>query len=103
MHSYVTQELPSLINSSFPVLEDRVGITGHSMGGHGALILAMKNPGLYHSVSAFAPICNPIECPWGKKAFSGDSQCDALIGVCCIVGIVLLIKLYLVIILITYN
>ena len=72
MHIYVTQELPALINSNFPVIPDRVGISGHSMGGHGALMLALRNPGMYKSVSAFAPICNPMECPWGMKAFSGD-------------------------------
>lgn len=71
MYSYVTRELPSVINSNFPVLMDKVGISGHSMGGHGALICALKNPGKYKSVSAFAPICNPINCPWGQKAFSG--------------------------------
>lgn len=72
MHSYVTQELPSYVNEKFPVLSERVGITGHSMGGHGALILALRNPGMFQSVSAFAPICNPINCPWGEKAFSGE-------------------------------
>lgn len=71
MYSYVTRELPSLINANFPVLMDKQGITGHSMGGHGALICALKNPGKYKSVSAFAPISNPINCPWGQKAFSG--------------------------------
>jgi S-formylglutathione hydrolase len=71
MYSYITRELPSLINSNFPVLMDKVGIFGHSMGGHGALICALKNPGKYKSVSAFAPISNPINCPWGEKAFSG--------------------------------
>ena len=72
MHSYVTQELPSYVNEKFPVIADRVGITGHSMGGHGALILALRNPGMFQSVSAFAPICNPMKCPWGEKAFSGE-------------------------------
>ncbi len=71
MYSYVTKELPGIIGSTFPVLSDRVGITGHSMGGHGALICALKNPGQYKSVSAFAPICNPMNCPWGQKAFTG--------------------------------
>lgn len=71
MYSYITEELPTLINANFPVLSDRQSIFGHSMGGHGALICALKNPGLYKSVSAFAPICNPINCPWGQKAFSG--------------------------------
>lgn len=71
MFSYVTKELPSLVDANFPVLCDRVAISGHSMGGHGALICALKNPRKYKSVSAFAPICNPMNCPWGKKAFSG--------------------------------
>ncbi|XP_066591061.1 S-formylglutathione hydrolase [Prorops nasuta] len=71
MYSYITKELPALINAKFPVLLDKQSIMGHSMGGHGALICALKNPGLYKSVSAFAPIANPINCEWGKKAFSG--------------------------------
>ncbi|XP_045444576.1 S-formylglutathione hydrolase isoform X2 [Pipistrellus kuhlii] len=71
MYSYVTEELPQLINANFPVDPQRMSIFGHSMGGHGALICALKNPGKYKSVSAFAPICNPVLCPWGKKAFSG--------------------------------
>ncbi|KAK7866359.1 hypothetical protein R5R35_003284 [Gryllus longicercus] len=71
MFSYVTKELPELINENFPVLPNSQSIMGHSMGGHGALICALKNPGQYRSVSAFAPICNPIKCPWGKKAFDG--------------------------------
>uniref|UniRef100_A0A8C6TCI3 S-formylglutathione hydrolase n=1 Tax=Neogobius melanostomus TaxID=47308 RepID=A0A8C6TCI3_9GOBI len=64
-------ELPTLINANFPTDPERVSISGHSMGGHGALICALKNPGKYKSVSAFAPICNPVQCPWGQKAFSG--------------------------------
>ncbi|XP_019634932.1 PREDICTED: S-formylglutathione hydrolase-like [Branchiostoma belcheri] len=71
MYSYVTEELPSVVNSNFPVDSDRQSVFGHSMGGHGALICYLKNPGKYRSVSAFAPICNPISCPWGQKAFSG--------------------------------
>lgn len=71
MYSYITKELPALINEKFPILSDRQSIMGHSMGGHGALICTLKNPGMYKSVSAFAPISNPIQCPWGKKAFSG--------------------------------
>ncbi|XP_034196122.1 S-formylglutathione hydrolase-like [Osmia lignaria lignaria] len=71
MYSYVTKELLALINEKFPVLPHKQSIMGHSMGGHGALICALKNPGLYKTVSAFAPISNPISCPWGKKAFSG--------------------------------
>lgn len=70
MYEYVTKELPELINREFNVNPDQVGITGHSMGGHGALICALKNPGQYKSVSAFAPICAPSKCPWGELAFS---------------------------------
>lgn len=71
MYSYITKELPAIVNANFNVLPGKMSITGHSMGGHGALICFLKNPGLYKSVSAFAPICNPMECPWGQKAFSG--------------------------------
>jgi S-formylglutathione hydrolase len=71
MYSYVTAELPALINASFPTDSRRQGIFGHSMGGHGALICAFKNPDKYRSLSAFAPICAPTRCPWGEKAFSG--------------------------------
>jgi len=71
MYDYVTQELPDLVNRNFPVDPEKMGIFGHSMGGHGALICALKNPGKYKSLSAFAPVSNPINCPWGKKAFSG--------------------------------
>lgn len=71
MYSYVVQELPALIAQHFPVQSDRQGIFGHSMGGHGALVCALKNPKQYKSVSAFAPICAPTRCPWGHKAFSG--------------------------------
>nr|KAF6368331.1 esterase D [Myotis myotis] len=76
MYSYVTEELPQLINANFPVDPQRMSIFGHSMGGHGALICALKNPGKYKSVSAFAPICNPVICPWGKKAFNGYLGAD---------------------------
>jgi len=69
MYTYVTQELPSLIVGLFPVDPTRRSITGHSMGGHGALVAHLKNPGLYTSVSAFAPACNPTAVPWGQKAF----------------------------------
>ncbi|MFT5481661.1 MAG: S-formylglutathione hydrolase [Halieaceae bacterium] len=78
MYSYVVDELPSLINSNCPVASDRVSIWGHSMGGHGALTIALRNPGKYRSCSAFAPICAPSECPWGQKALGaylgGDRQ-----------------------------
>ncbi len=71
MFSYVTEELPALIAGSFPARADAQGIFGHSMGGHGALICALKKPGQYRSVSAFAPIAAPTRCPWGHKAFGG--------------------------------
>jgi len=71
MYSYISKELPTLVNASFPVDGGRVGITGHSMGGHGALTIALRHPDVYKSVSAFAPICNPTKCPWGEKAFTG--------------------------------
>jgi S-formylglutathione hydrolase len=71
MYSYVTAELPTLIEAHLPVDAKRQGIFGHSMGGHGALICALKNPGRYRSLSAFAPIGAPMRCPWGEKAFSG--------------------------------
>ncbi len=69
MYDYVLNELPALIESMFPV-SDRRSIAGHSMGGHGALVLALRNPERYRSVSAFSPISHPVNCPWGKKAFS---------------------------------
>jgi S-formylglutathione hydrolase len=69
MYTYVTVELPQLIEANFPV-SDRRGIFGHSMGGHGALICALRNPNFYHSVSAFAPIVAPRRFPWGQKAFN---------------------------------
>jgi S-formylglutathione hydrolase len=71
MYSYVTLELPALISGEFPADASRQGIFGHSMGGHGALVCALRNPGLYKSLSAFAPIAAPMRCPWGKKAFKG--------------------------------
>lgn len=71
MYSYVTQELPTLISKVTKVREDRQSIFGHSMGGHGALICALKNRDRYRSVSAFAPISAPMQCPWGQKAFTG--------------------------------
>jgi S-formylglutathione hydrolase len=70
MESYVTQELRDIIQQKFPANPDRTGIFGHSMGGHGALTLALRHPGCYQSVSAFAPITTPTHCPWGQKAFS---------------------------------
>lgn len=71
MYDYVTKELPDFIGAHFPVDVTKAAITGHSMGGHGALTLHLKNPGTYKSVSAFSPICNPTACPWGEKAFTG--------------------------------
>ncbi|HWL47744.1 MAG TPA: S-formylglutathione hydrolase [Sphingomonadaceae bacterium] len=71
MLSYVTKELPALVAAHFPVDPGRQAITGHSMGGHGALTIGLKNPGLYRSVSAFSPIVSPLRCPWGEKALSG--------------------------------
>ena len=68
MYDYVLDELPLLINSQFSVNPSKVSISGHSMGGHGALTIALKNPERYRSVSAFSPICAPIHCPWGQKA-----------------------------------
>lgn len=71
MYSYVTGELPTVVQSNFNVNVGKSAISGHSMGGHGALIAALKNPGKYKCVSVFAPIANPSECPWGVKAFTG--------------------------------
>jgi S-formylglutathione hydrolase len=79
LYSYVVEELPALIETHFPVIPDRRGIFGHSMGGHGALVCALRNPDHYRSVSAFAPIVAPTQCPWGQKAFSrylGANQAD---------------------------
>ena len=70
MYSYVSRELPALVAAEFPVDASRTGIFGHSMGGHGALTIALRNPSLFRSVSAFAPICSPTRCPWGEKALS---------------------------------
>jgi len=69
MHDYVAHELPALVEAHFPVTE-ACGISGHSMGGHGALVLALRHPGRYRSVSAFAPIVAPSQVPWGEQAFS---------------------------------
>jgi len=71
MESYLTAELLPLLFAYLPINCDRVGIFGHSMGGHGALTLALRHPGQFKSVSAFAPICAPTQCPWGHKAFTG--------------------------------
>ena len=77
MESYIVKELRDLVISQFNGDPGRVGIFGHSMGGHGALVLALRHPALFHSVSAFAPIAAPMSCPWGEKAFShylGDDR-----------------------------
>ncbi|MDM3871873.1 S-formylglutathione hydrolase [Porticoccus sp. W117] len=68
MYDYVVDELPQLVAEELPHISDRAAISGHSMGGHGALTIALKNPGRFTSVSAFAPICSPLHCPWGEKA-----------------------------------
>ncbi len=77
MERYVAEELPALVFENFPADPARTGISGHSMGGHGALTLAMKNPSTFKTVSAFAPIVSPINCPWGHKAlgrYIGEDQ-----------------------------
>lgn len=77
MYDYVTRELPDLFFAEFPGDRHRQGISGHSMGGHGALTLGLRNPDVYQSISAFAPIAHPSVCPWGEKAFRhylGDDQ-----------------------------
>ena len=71
MHSYIVAELLPMLLASLPMDKSRVGIMGHSMGGHGALVLALRHPDLFSSVSAFAPIAAPSQCPWGQKAFTG--------------------------------
>ncbi len=76
MYSYVTEELRALISAHFPADPARTGIFGHSMGGHGALVLGLRNPQIYRSISAFAPISAPRQCPWGQKAFSGYLGAD---------------------------
>ena len=76
MRSYIERELPELIAAEFPVDMGRQGVTGHSMGGHGALTVSLRNPGRFRSTSAFAPIVSPINCPWGEKALGGYLGCD---------------------------
>jgi len=70
MYDYLTQDLQEVVFANFPGNRNRQSITGHSMGGHGALTVGLKNPHIYKSVSAFAPICSPTNCPWGQKAFA---------------------------------
>ncbi|MCB1975004.1 MAG: S-formylglutathione hydrolase, partial [Burkholderiaceae bacterium] len=76
MESYLTRELLPLLGAHLPIDLERVGVFGHSMGGHGALTLALRHPGVFKSVSAFAPIAAPRQCPWGRKAFSGYLGAD---------------------------
>jgi len=71
MYTYITKELPGIIGGSFNADMTRQGICGHSMGGHGALTIGLKNPGKYKSISAFSPIVSPVNCPWGQKALGG--------------------------------
>ena len=76
MRSYIERELPALIEAEFPADMARQGITGHSMGGHGALTIALRNPRRFRSASAFAPIVSPLNCPWGEKAIGGYLGAD---------------------------
>jgi S-formylglutathione hydrolase len=76
MRSYIEQELPALVAANFPADMTRQGITGHSMGGHGALTIALRNPGRFRSTSAFSPIVSPLDCPWGEKALTGYLGAD---------------------------
>ena len=79
MYDYVSRELPEFVEASFPIDAARRGISGHSMGGHGALVIALRNPGRYDTVSALAPICNPSASPWGRAAFAaylGDDEAE---------------------------
>jgi len=76
MRAYIEKELPALVAAQFPVDMGRQGITGHSMGGHGALTIALRNPGVFRSVSAFSPIVSPLNCPWGDKALTGYIGAD---------------------------
>ncbi|MBU2889574.1 S-formylglutathione hydrolase [Celeribacter halophilus] len=76
MRDYIEQELPALIGAQFPADMERISIMGHSMGGHGALTIALRNPDRYKAVSAFAPIVSPLNCPWGEKALTGYIGAD---------------------------
>ena len=80
MYSHVSRELPALVAAEFPVDASRTGIFGHSMGGHGALTIALRNPSLFRSVSAFAPICSPTRCPWGERRSRATSAPTARRG-----------------------
>jgi len=76
MYDYIVDELPAVVAEAFPVDNTRAGISGHSMGGHGALVIALRNPGRFRSVTAFAPICSPLHCPWGHKALGAYLGAD---------------------------
>jgi len=76
MESYLIDELLPLLGTGFPIDPQRIGVCGHSMGGHGALTLALRHPGVFASLSALAPICAPTRCPWGEKAFTGYLGAD---------------------------
>lgn len=76
MYDYVVDELPALVNALLPVDGQRIGITGHSMGGHGALTIGLRNPSSFRSISAFSPICSPANCPWGHKALGNYLGAD---------------------------
>ena len=90
METYVVDELRALVEARFPIARDRRGVCGHSMGGHGALTLALRNPGVYASVSALAPIVAPSQVPWGQKAFAGylgdDRVAWAAHDACALIG-----------------
>jgi S-formylglutathione hydrolase len=90
MYDYITQELPGVVAANFGVDMDRQAISGHSMGGHGALTIALKNPGRFKSVSAFSPIVSPMNCPWGHKALGGylgdDKAAWAAHDACALIG-----------------
>jgi S-formylglutathione hydrolase len=88
MQTWVSEELPDVVSSGFQIDGDRTGISGHSMGGHGAIVSALRHPGRYRSVSAFAPIVSPTRCPWGHKAFTAyfgdDKDSWAAYDSCCL-------------------
>jgi S-formylglutathione hydrolase len=90
MYDYITRELPGVVAANFAVDMDRQSISGHSMGGHGALTIALRNPGVYKSVSAFSPIVSPMNCPWGNKALAGylgdDMDAWARHDACALIG-----------------
>lgn len=90
MQTWVSEELPELVSSGLRLDGDRAGISGHSMGGHGAMVCALRHPGRYRSVSAFSPIVSPTRCPWGHKAFTaylGDDQDSwAAYDSCCLMS-----------------